>query len=456
MKKYDPNLVDDYIQHLAETSKTQKCYAAEDIYNNFGVLLIKKGEEVTFQNSQHLKNHQLTQPVDKALQIEGSLNPKSLLDDFLSYFDQHENLFKTHTKNNFEKALEHLCNAQAPYRSLLQKLTVLRHQFPEEYKASLFSAWFAGLLSKKAEYESLTTITSFTAGLFSNLGLLHIPAEAAADKHVDEKAYQTHPVISSLIAKASKHLSKNMSLAILEHHESLYGEGYPQGKNITTLSTAGMVLSTATLVFNLCNILPESQKYNLNISLPHMRIHNALNPNNVFKAALKTIVTSQLPPIWQGLDLSSNDYNQFLLEKTLSACELAANINLINSLLSDPSQSQLSNLTLRLQRTISLLHSTGLSTIDVVEMLCEDEDNQLSIDEMIEMDLMQAEFIFAAEFLLKQLLRFTLNNSLKEEKQVMLNEQIKMINDLLKELPGRTYFHHLRDTSSSEDNFKIE
>ena len=101
MKKYDPTLVDGYIQHLAETAKDTACVAKEDVFNEFGVLLIKKGERITHQHSQRLNNHRLEKSVDEVVALENGFTATSLLHAFLEYFSSHPTLRACHDKNNF-------------------------------------------------------------------------------------------------------------------------------------------------------------------------------------------------------------------------------------------------------------------------------------------------------------------------------------------------------------------
>lgn len=446
MRKYDPALIDGYIKHLAETAKNSSCVATEDIYNEFGVLLIKKGEPITSQLSQRLGNHRLTKNVDEVMALESCLTAKSLLDTFLDYFAHQSNLLSCHDRNNFEQALEHLCELQRRHQTLLQKLTVLKHRFPDEFEEAVFCAWFSALLSRNAQHGGETMAAAFTAGLYSNLGILHIPE----DRLQDTEAWQTHPIISSLIAKATQLHDKACCLATAEHHEELYGEGYPAGKNVHTLSDAGLSLATATTVYRMATLLPEGNAMNLKIALPYMRTHNAMNANPIFSGALKAIMNSQLPPLSAGLDIDPNSYNDYLLHKTLMVCELNASLNLIFQSIQQPQLKDLLEwIGPELQRAIGILHASGLSTLEVVEMLCEDEDNLISLDEMIEFDLAQAEFVFAVEYLNNQLSELLKNHKLATAEQTLYEEQQQLIEQSLQQLPDKTYFHKLSAYSAA-------
>ncbi|MCG8669287.1 MAG: hypothetical protein MI867_07715, partial [Pseudomonadales bacterium] len=291
----------------------------------------------------------------------------------------------------------------------------------------------------------------FISGLYSNLGVLHLPKETMEAPEDNSISYQTHPIISSLIAKATKLHDKETLQATMEHHEALYGEGYPHSKNMATMCKAGLCLSTANFVYQLSSVLPPAQQFNLNIGLPHMRIHNALNSNPIFTAAHQVIAAAKLPPLWQSLGLDPNAYNQFLLDKTLSICELSAAIGFVNKLFTSLEKTN-TNLAIiiRLQRTIKSLHSTGLSSLDVVEMLCE-EENQISLDEMIDMDLMQAEFFYGAEFLMLPLKRFSKSETLAEDLCKACEEQIGIMEELFHSHVAKTFLHQLAFEREHED-----
>ena len=452
MVQYDPKLVDQYVVHLAELSKQQTCIAKEDIYNEFGVLLIKKGATISPSHADKLNQHRLTKGVDEVLALENRLTDGDLLDAVLAFLELHPCFFAIHDKNNFEQALFFLCKAQARNDVLLQKLTVLKAQFAEDFEETLFIAWFSALLAYKQNVPKDEIIAVFTAGLYSNLGLLHIPEAAVQNPKENREAYQTHPIISSLIAKATKRHTNATLLAIMEHHEKPYGDGYPHSKNLERISPLGLLTVTSSTLIELMHILPKEQGKNPGIALPYLRINNSLTPNPAFTTALKCIVVAQLPPIWEGLSINPQEYNDFLLDKALAICQLSACINLLRKLtIVEIGAESVSQLRAQLQRAVALLNSTGFSNLDIIDMLSgTQEDELLSVSEMVEFDLIESDFVNAVRMIRKCLLELIESDALEQSDADQCKEQDAFIASILEELPADTYFHLLKANDNDE------
>src|SRR5690606_5615655 len=137
---------------------------------------------------------------------------------------------------------------------LLQKLTVLQERFPDCFDETLFCAWFSALLAQKQGEPVASVSAVFTAGLYGKLGLLHIPAAAVLDPPQHRQQFQTHVVISCLIARSTGLHSDALLQAILEHHEKFLGEGYPHGKDSESISALGMLSAMSTRLYQLLGI----------------------------------------------------------------------------------------------------------------------------------------------------------------------------------------------------------
>jgi hypothetical protein len=97
--------------------------------------------------------------------------------------------------------------------------------------------------------EPLTDV--LTAGLFHDLGLLHIdPQLLEANRPLSEaerRQIYSHPLTSFLILQNMKDWKPLIGAAVLEHHERLDGSGYPRGVAAAELGPLGRLLAVAEI-----------------------------------------------------------------------------------------------------------------------------------------------------------------------------------------------------------------
>ncbi len=90
-----------------------------------------------------------------------------------------------------------------------------------------------------------------TAGLFHDLGLLHVDPELLDSNHqftaYGWKQIYAHPVIAYLFLKEFPEYHPDISIAVLEHHERADGSGYPHGRPSIRTALSGQILAVAEL-----------------------------------------------------------------------------------------------------------------------------------------------------------------------------------------------------------------
>ncbi|MCX7144579.1 MAG: HD domain-containing protein, partial [Proteobacteria bacterium] len=139
---------------------------------------------------------------------------------------------------------------QAPLPAPLAfKLTLAREQRPQLFTHSIEVALVAVYLQGMNGQRIPDLALAAAAGLFHDVGILHIspeilaPGKALAD--AGRRYLYTHPITAHLIVREFPALNPVVSTAILEHHERMDGSGYPHGVKAERLSELGKILMMA-------------------------------------------------------------------------------------------------------------------------------------------------------------------------------------------------------------------
>jgi HD superfamily phosphohydrolase YqeK len=134
-------------------------------------------------------------------------------------------------------------------QQLAVKITVAREQRPAVLSHAVRVAWLAAVIATKSSDESLSVTDAVAAGLFHDLGLLHIDPELLAPgralRDTEWQHLQAHPVIASAMLEKIAGLSSQVGRAVREHHERLDGSGYPRALKKGKLGALGQVVAVA-------------------------------------------------------------------------------------------------------------------------------------------------------------------------------------------------------------------
>ncbi len=314
-EKIDLAIADVYVDHLAELSQFIEVIATEDIYNEFGVLLIPKGERIKKSVSERLSGHKMQKPVDDVMSLGNILNCNQLYADILDSINQLSDLQKIHTHSNFDNKLKHLCTVKSIPRQLLQKLTVLKERLPDVYRRSLFSAWFGSMLANKMSLELNQIYNTFLVGIFHDLGMLHIPASLSSQisdfSERDWQLIEAHVMISQQVVDNAHLYPDEVKRGILEHHERCDGTGYPRELSYDKLSIIGQIIALSNTIYNIRIREFKQLGKNMLDFKPYLQVNTQTYFFETYKAAYAIITQSELP--------SSNLIDQLNFTNTISS-----------------------------------------------------------------------------------------------------------------------------------------
>lgn len=261
MVEHDLRRTDSYALHLAAVNQKREVLATEDIRNESGVLLVKKGLAIKAETAQRLLNHRLLAPLETSVSIANALDAKSFYYNVIALLNQDAQSEAIHRNLQLDPMLKQLCLAIKQYPLIVQKLTVMSERMPLEYNKALYCAWFAAALTQQMRWEAPECREAFFAGLTQNMGLLHIDpiiAEKTGTYTPEEwRAVQSHPLIGDVFLSHVPNISSDVRRAVREHHERCDGSGYPAALWGNNLSILGQVTAMADTVWGLLKVVEQ-------------------------------------------------------------------------------------------------------------------------------------------------------------------------------------------------------
>lgn len=327
-----------YARHLAEVNKHNQVVVSEDIYNEQGTLLITRGTVLAESKVEVIARHKLVKPLEQSVDIASSLDGQSLLDYLNKFSASVPGLSALMEGTEFQKVLANCCHQYNKYPLLRQKITVLSRQMTERYYHSLFSALAGVLIAMEMQLSEDDEVIIFLAGLTHDVGMLHLPPELCnkTDRYTSKERHmvEAHPVIAKGFLDMVPGLPAAVSRAVLEHHETALGTGYPKRKHGEQLSVNGQVIALCDLMIAYYTRYSGIEGVSKDLTITAMRLNQGLHFEKVDQAAISVLSRintpiprlNNLPPVQQLID--SQDRLKCQFDKiTLLISKLVEHIN---------------------------------------------------------------------------------------------------------------------------------
>lgn len=287
-----------YLHHLTEVSKQGKVVLSEDILNENGVLVVKKGAIVDRELTYKVAKHKLRKPIDTSIALTKSLNYQQILDNLMTNLDK-LSVLDIAKKSEYFGSLLQAFKALFKYPLVIQKISILVQRMPATYARALSSSALCLGVCKELALPNETTENVFVANMISDVGLLHINPEVVEKRgnytEQEWKLMQGHVAIAKHFADQVPALSKSVSRGLLEHHERNDGFGYPFGKKGDDISIEGQVLSIIDKVNGLSKKLIHHQSYSWNALLHIMQIPSTAHAAPVHNAMIRLLKKLKFP-----------------------------------------------------------------------------------------------------------------------------------------------------------------
>lgn len=431
MSDHDIHRADSYAVHLAAVNQTQQVLATEDIHNEKGVLLVRKGHAIKSETAQRLLNHRLLRPLDTSISISDSVDGRRIYADITALLQGDPESQAIHQALNLEPALKHVCFQLKSYPLIAQKITVLALRLPDEYQKGLYCAWMSLALAVQLRNDDLDMQSAFLAGLAHNTGLLHIDPAIVANTGTytpDEwRAVQSHPLIGEMFLSHVPGLQPAVARAVREHHERCDGSGYPAALWEERLSLLGQVVAVADTAWGIC-MPPEGGKYH--------SLADVLTIIKMNRAQFPAVLESALYHLQHRALQFSSDWTPqrgFEREEPLRLQQLQRDLEVRYQLVAplwtllEPQTNDvhLRSAYVRLQRIWFIVNGTGLLCTELTVSDSADDFESRDDYTRYELALMLSELrwqFFQFERSLQQLLRFSSQYSavLKEKVEQVL------------------------------------
>ena len=221
------------------------------IYAGNRIKLVDEGVRVDSRLYDKLANHRLIPKIDECLATRDQLTPGQVLEIALELLGREPGLAPLRQDSLFPGTLKQVFQSLSLSATMAFRLTVARHQRPEVFEHSLRVTMLALFLASGLRQGIGNLVILATAGLFHDIGLLHVPAQLLSPgqrlNRESRKYLYTHPVTGYLVVQGDRSFPPKIARIILEHHERLDGSGYPRGLKAVELAPESQILMLAEL-----------------------------------------------------------------------------------------------------------------------------------------------------------------------------------------------------------------
>jgi HD-GYP domain-containing protein (c-di-GMP phosphodiesterase class II) len=236
-----------FTEHLSKVNETSKVISSEDIFNDAGVLVVKKDTVINQKTAAQLAKHKLRKSISICVSLENLLDERGLYSETQKFIKAHDEIAVIQEKLELKKKLQIGCLYAKQFPLVMQQLTVMQINLPDLFLKTLTGAWFALAIADQLKFDTTKTKQTFLAALIRDFGMMHIPAyllDPTVRLSQDQwRIIRSHVVIGKLVCDDIEDLPKNIKLAMFEHHERSDGAGYPKEKQSDELSESGQIVA---------------------------------------------------------------------------------------------------------------------------------------------------------------------------------------------------------------------
>jgi HD-GYP domain-containing protein (c-di-GMP phosphodiesterase class II) len=304
---------DQYLEHLAYLAANRNLVVSTtDVYNQFGVLLLKGGTPLGSFAVDKLRGQRLNQPVDGVLELQRRMSTADLVSAFNDLVSGEPDLARIAEHYRCADRLRHLCYRCELPPALLQRLTVLEQNLPRVFHRALFTAWLGTLVAQELALEPEEIELTLLAGLSHDFGLLHLRPDLVDKKRdIDAQQWrqiQRHVVYGALVVESIDALPRRLARIVVQHHERRDGAGYPTGKAGDELDPIGQIMAMTDMIHGLRfqRLLLNSQA-TLAGCMAFLRVNAVTFGEQNYQAVARVLGHAPAPQGQHGEDLPSTE-----------------------------------------------------------------------------------------------------------------------------------------------------
>lgn len=399
MNRQDIDLckIDSYADYLADLESRNPSIAQQDIYSDFGVLLVPKGTVVSPGIVLKLAEHRMEAPLDQLLGLQTRLNSRTLLRCFQQFLEKQPELQALVDLLDFSSQLGHLCVQKEQPFSAMQKLTVMAYRLPSLFERVLAVCLLSCLSAKKMQWNNERIQEVFEAALFRDIGLLHLMSPEELTKKIryeeNHEQLQTHGLISERILDLENRFSAEVLRGVRDHHERRDGSGFPRAIAGDEVSELALLISVMDDLWLKREDYSGWQSKKLANLTPLLRTNSYGVNSAPYRALLALILEAALPadPLPKGLD--PLEMSRFLLDRNLVISRLYTYLMQLEQVLPKACPDQ--TLAMLVSSNVELIRACGFGNFETMELLTEtDPEKGYSDSERLELDLSQTELFW--------------------------------------------------------------
>lgn len=298
MTEFDPLHDKAYAERLTRLGDKRDVVASEDIFNDQGILLVRKGSPINQKIADKIVRFKLVKPIESSVDIENSLGAIELFHDFQLMANKFPEVLAIHKQAGIEQLLKELCSYCVRFPVIRQKLTVMHEQMPKLYTQTISVTWLAVLVAMRMKLSDRQVETCFMAGLCHDIGMMHIDPDVVEKKDqltpAEWRQIQAHSIISSKVLQSLNGIKPDVVQAVLEHHERCDGTGYPFGKFAPQLSIESQVLALAesVIVIYVKRLVPKGRR--LRDLMPVLQVNSESHFYDTYRALIQVLQQAHL------------------------------------------------------------------------------------------------------------------------------------------------------------------
>ncbi len=284
-----------YLKHVTEVGETRGIIASEDILNEAGVKVLKKGANINSSVFSKIASHKLIKPIDNSISISDALSSREIAKLAQELAKQDGFFRELLMRVPGSSTLFSILSQVNILPQLQTKLTIQQQSMPAHFQHAIMMAVFTLVLGIRLKLADEDLYNLALAALFHDIGELHIEHEifTSTKRLLPEQRSQieVHPVIAYALLSQFPEYHPNVSIPVLEHHERLDGAGYPKGVSGDGISYLGSLLGLSSMVISMierglggriaCAIKAYPKKYNNNIAREVMELTRGLVPDEM-------------------------------------------------------------------------------------------------------------------------------------------------------------------------------
>lgn len=237
---------------VTDLGEKRAIVARSPILNAQGLKIIDRGVAVDARLYERLSRHQLKQPLAESLGSEPSVTGASLRDAVLVLCRQEPLFGGMLATGRLADVLSVELELVPLPEALAFQLTLLRESRPGAWLHALRCAVTAAWLGHRQGGARHDLRMLATAGLVHDLGMLHLdPVLSQPEIELtgeQRRQLYSHPLVTVMLLERHHEYPRELLRAVLEHHETLDGSGYPRSASEATLSPWGRILGLSELV----------------------------------------------------------------------------------------------------------------------------------------------------------------------------------------------------------------